>query len=174
MKSSGLMLVFVRIIAVVLLFGLLAFVFLDIYSGVLKFKRDNYIFENISQCENIAEIFGTKEKFVRYQNASKDEHLFGLKYKDFYAGKYESILCGYEIFAYEFENTDDARKYFNTSSNTTWGNEEYPSAFAVRVSIWSSRMYAISGTSCYTINTTRLGEVIFLSRAKSVFSKKIE
>ncbi|MBE6607502.1 MAG: hypothetical protein E7633_02955 [Ruminococcaceae bacterium] len=75
-------------------------------------KQDFYIFADISECENIEEHIPDKSKLEIYDNPEKDPAIKDLEYESFYAAKYSSLKMDFEIFAYEFKNSEDLDEYY--------------------------------------------------------------
>ena len=74
-------------------------------------KQDFYIFADISECENIKEHVPDKTKLEIYDTPEKDPAIRNIEYKSFYAAKYSSLKMDFEIFAYEFKNSEDLDEY---------------------------------------------------------------
>ncbi len=74
-------------------------------------KKDFYIFEDISDCENITEHLEDETKLEIYDTPEKDPALKDIEYKSFYAARYKSRKMDFEIFAYEFKNAEDLEEY---------------------------------------------------------------
>lgn len=136
--------------------------------GVNK-GREYYIFTDINEClnfESTAEII----KVEKYDSTEKDEKIMGLRYNNFYGAKIECSNYQFEIFAYEFENDDIARQYFEVVSGKTYSSE---SAFFGSGGITSYALVVVDVNKAYKINTTS-GDIekvkVLLA---NVFSKKI-
>ena len=75
-------------------------------------SMDFYIFADISECENLNSLDYEGAQFNKYSTSNNDKELGELKYNSFVAGKYTSEELDFEIFAYEFDSADTAKKYF--------------------------------------------------------------
>lgn len=71
-----------------------------------------YIFQDISECEQLIPNDQSGVTVDRYDSPTKDEDLKGLPYKEFWGMKLSSDEIEYEIFAYEFEDSDSALTYY--------------------------------------------------------------
>lgn len=71
-----------------------------------------YIFSEISECEHLIPDNKDGVTVERYSNADNDEDLKELSYEEFFGMKYKSDILEYEIFAYEFSNSDSALEYY--------------------------------------------------------------
>ncbi len=82
--------------------------------------RDRYcIFSNISEFEIIESEFLNQGEVEKYNDTSKDENIKELQYVAHYAAYYTCEDFEFEIFAYEFENSDASREYHKNVSVET-------------------------------------------------------
>ena len=74
-------------------------------------SQDIYMFENLDELRNMEKSF---EKYGQVQSleAYEDEFLNNLKFENNYLAKYKCEEFEFEIFAYEFEETNLAKKYY--------------------------------------------------------------
>ena len=80
-----------------------------------------YIFEDIEACESLISAEKTSAAFERYETPKNDKKVKDLHYLEFFGGKYKSDELKYEIFAYEFEDSDSALRYYvNETRNTVY------------------------------------------------------
>ena len=86
-----------------------------------KRSTDVYIFEDINECSNISNLTYSNGYVIEYENPNDDKYLKNLVYNDFYVAVYESEELRFEIFAYEFDSYESAKKYFK---NATGKKEE--------------------------------------------------
>ena len=94
-------------IAAIILIGF----FVQMFMG--NNTHDKYhIFAEIGECNKLIPVDQTNIKMDMYGTASKDKDLQNLSYNDFFAMDYKSDSLQYEIFAYEFEDSDSALKYY--------------------------------------------------------------
>lgn len=72
-----------------------------------------YIFEDISECENIEKLKSEDAVVTVYDSPDSDKNLGDLQYDSFYCASYESKDFDFEIFAYDFVDSDFAKEYYN-------------------------------------------------------------
>lgn len=80
-----------------------------------------YIFQNIEECERLLPSNSSDIQIERYKESSTDANSKGLLYRDFWGIRIESDTIEYELFAYEFNDFDLAKRYF---ANVTGKNED--------------------------------------------------
>lgn len=85
-----------------------------------------YIFQDISECEQLIPDDLAGVTVDRYDSPTKDEDLKGLPYKEFWGMKLSSDEIEYEIFAYEFDDSDSALKYFVNETGKSSYLKELP------------------------------------------------
>ena len=84
-------------------------------------SHEYYIFDQISECEQLIPVNQTDVKADRYNDASGDKDAKGLSYDEFFGMNFKSDELEYEIFAYGFEDKDAALKYFvNVTGKTSY------------------------------------------------------
>ena len=94
--------------------------FIQIFKSI-NTHDEYYIFDEIGECDNLIPSDSTDIKIEIYDTASKDKDLQDLSYNDFFAMHYKSDSLQYEIFAYEFEDSDSALKYYvNVTGQTSY------------------------------------------------------
>ena len=94
-----------------ILFAVVGIVLLT-YMTLNPLTREYFIFQNIEECELLIPTDHSNAEIIRYDSPSKDKKLKGLPYNNFWAVKFESDTLEYEIFAYEFVDSDSALKYY--------------------------------------------------------------
>jgi len=130
-----------------------------------------YIFEDISECENIEKLKSEDAVVTVYDSPDSDKNLGDLQYDDFYCASYESKELDFEIFAYDFVDSDSAKEYFR---NDTGLHKIRDTHYLESGGMGYSRIIALDYDRAYitTFKTRDLREVkTFLAK---VFSKKIE
>lgn len=129
-----------------------------------------YIFEDINECENIEKFKSEDAVVTIYDSPDSDKNLGDLQYDDFYCASYESKDMDFEIFAYDFVDSDTAKEYFR---NETGLQEIRDTHFLASGGIgYSIIVLDNDRTYIATFKTRDLEEVkTFLSK---VFSKRIE
>lgn len=132
---------------------------------------DFYIFSDISECDNI-EAFKTEDAIVTiYDTPDLDDSIDDLEYDDFYAAKYESAELDFEIFAYEFADSDFSKTYFeiNTGIKT-----DLDTHFLASGGIAKYTVIVIDGCNAYCANTTQKYSEDLKLFLGEIFSKKLE
>ena len=82
-----------------------------VMSACGKYELDVCIFESIDECRSLAS-FGDEDFRVEVYALPDDGYLNGIDYEDFFACRYCDEGVQFEIFAYEFENWQNANEYF--------------------------------------------------------------
>lgn len=128
------------------------------------------IFEDINECENIEKLKSEDAVITVYDSPDLDKNLGDLQYEDFYCASYESKELDFEIFAYDFVDSDSAKEYFRNDT----GLSEIRDTHFLASGGMGYRIIVLDDDRAYitTFKTRDLREVkTFLSR---VFSKRIE
>lgn len=85
-----------------------------------------YIFADISECKNFEDKLSENVELTLYDTPEEDKNLNDLEYISFYAAKYETQEIKFKIYAYEFIDSDEAKKYFETSAGRdSIGNKDF-------------------------------------------------
>lgn len=130
-----------------------------------------YIFENIKECATL-ETQKTKESYITlYDSPSKDKNLNDLKYDEFYAGKYSSDELSFEIFAYQFIDSDNAKIYFK---NNTGIETNLDTHYLASGGISKYNVIVIDNKNAYCINTKKSQANELMLYLSEVFSKKLK
>ena len=151
-------------------------IFICLFLGLLAMsscsnkKMDYYIFQNIEECQSIISLNYTNGKAIVYDNPDNDIKLKGLKYKDFFAGKYKSDELVFEIYAYKFENSNETKRYFK---NVTGKNTEIETNFSASKGLSQYRLIVIDGEYAYCVSTSKSNAQELIKALEDVFSKKI-
>lgn len=135
-----------------------------------------YIFQDISECEQLIPNDPAGVTVDRYDSPDKDANLKGLPYKEFWGIKFSSDEIEYEIFAYEFEDSDSALKYFvNETGKNSYlkklplseddENKNFSASkgmFSYRlIVIYKNRAYKVTAPSEYANSVNELFASIF-------------
>ncbi len=110
-------------------------------------SHEYYIFQNISECEQLIPSDQSNAKIEIYNNVSNDKDLKDLSYKDFFSMNYQSDTLEYELFAYEFEDSDSALKYYVNAT----GQRIYEKKLPLESEDENNLLYASKGMSYYRI-----------------------
>lgn len=108
---------------------------------------DYYIFENIDQCEELTPPGMTDVNIERYGTPAADKDRGKLKYDDFFGMNYLSDELEFEIFAYEFPDSDTALKYFVNVS----GMDSYEKRLPLAADDENNLFFSTKGMFRYTI-----------------------
>ena len=132
------------------IFALLIVLVLIILSFKGPQKLDFYIFEEISECEDLVSCANgaTIQKF----DSPSDENLKNLKYQDFFSAKYESADLTFEINAYVFDSSATAKKYFE---NITGKSLDLETNFLATGGMTKFKVTVIDQEKAYHIETNR-------------------
>ncbi len=139
-----------------------------------------YIFQNISECEQLIPNDQSGVTVDRYDSPDKDTNLNGLLYKEFWGMNLSSDEIEYEIFAYEFEDSDSALKYYvNETGQNSYLNklplsmDDENKLFSASKGIPSYRLIVIYKNRAYkVISPSKYADSVNELLA-SIFSQKV-
>ncbi|MBQ8163397.1 MAG: hypothetical protein IJZ93_03400 [Clostridia bacterium] len=151
------------IIACILIFNL--------FSCSKMFSDEIYIFSDISECANLEINKASDVTVQEYTSTDSDKKLNELKYDAFYAAKYESSEIEFEIYAYEFESSETAKKYFE---NVTGRKSELDSNFLASGGMNSFEFIVIDHQNAYVVYGHSGEQQKVYSILADAFSKKLE
>lgn len=97
-------------ICLVLCLGIIIGALINIIAT--PFNNEFFIFQDLSECEQLFPVGHSNVIVQRYDTPNGDKNLKGLPYVGFFGMTYQSNAYEYEIFAYEFENSDVALNYY--------------------------------------------------------------
>lgn len=129
-----------------------------------------YIFSDISECEGITEHKHDDAEITIYE-APDDKYLKDLEYVKFFACDYSSSELEFEIFAYEFDSSEDAKEYFK---NVTGKSNQPDKSFSTSKGMFRFRVVAIDDSRAYVAISPKKYDREVLSFLKEVFSVKID
>lgn len=112
---------------------------------------DAYVFKEIGECEALETSDRKDAKFEKYETPSEDKKLKKLEYETFFGGKYSCDEFSFEIFAYEFKDSDTAKKYYE---NVTGGISGFDANFSKIARMSSFIMVVLNNEFSYTIYTS--------------------
>ena len=156
-----------RIIFTILILSILLF---TVSSCNFLGDKEFYIFENIDECKNFENLGLTNLEITRYETPEKDRNLKSLEYDYFYAAKIESDEIDFEIFAYTFKNSDDAKQYFKNETGKTIQDSD---SFSGASNMVSCRLIVIDERNIYIVRTKHSQNVLLSDILSTVFSKQI-
>ncbi len=129
-----------------------------------------YIFDDISECENLEKTEYSEINVKKYTDPQEDKYLENLEYEAFYAAEFKSSELEFEIFAYEFDDPDTAKKYFE---NVTGKSRAYDTDFSSEKGMTQYRLVVIDFEKAYIVYTSRSSYNELNQALGSVFSKTI-
>ena len=132
--------------------------------------REYYIFTDINECLNL-EIIEEIVKVEKYDSTEKDTDIVFLKYNYFYGAKIECSNYQFEIFAYEFENDNISKRYFEAVSGREYSGE---SAFFGSGGITLYTLVVVDLNMAYKINTSSKDIENVKDLLANAFSKKLD
>lgn len=106
-----------------------------------------FIFQNIDECERLIPSDQSKLTIERYASPDKDSNLKGLSYNAFWGMEFHSSDLKYEIFAYEFVDSNSALKYY---INVT-GQNSYKKELPLNDDNENKRLSSSKGTLSYRL-----------------------
>ena len=89
-----------------LIVAFLLFAGFVIYMLEFSSPKEYFIFQTIDECEQLIPADQTDLSIERYTSPEKDKHLKDLSFESFFGMKFHSNEMEYEIFAYEFADSD--------------------------------------------------------------------
>lgn len=113
------------------------------YSSPSKY----YIFQDIKECEKLIPAEQSDLVIEKYASPYKDESLEELSYENFWGMNFNSNELKYEIFAYEFIDSDSALKYY---INVT-GQNSYEKELPLSNDNDNKRLSATKGMTSYRL-----------------------
>ena len=156
-----------RLLATSVCVGLLLTLLTACFSAEML---DIYIFENISECEKISQNKPEDATVEVYQSTEKDKKLDGLQYESFFGAKYSSSELTFEIFAYEFQDTEEAHQYFY---NHTGRESDRDTNFFGSGGMFSYDLVVIDGKNAYFASTSSGDVDEMYEFFSNVFSTKL-
>ncbi len=148
-------------LSVILIFGLCA---------CFDMEMKVYIFENIEECQNINTYKSDDAVIEMYDSPAGDKYLKDLQYNDFFACKYSSESFNFEIFAYEFLDSDTSKEYFE---NVADRKSERESDFLTWGGILNYSRVVIDGRNAYIIHSKTSSQEKINEFISTVFSVEL-
>ena len=100
--------------------------------------EEYFIFQTIDECEQLIPADQTDLMIERYASPEKDKHLKDLSFESFFGMKFHSNELEYEIFAYEFADSDSALKYYISVTGKNLYEKDLPLSEDAENKLWSS------------------------------------
>ena len=129
-----------------------------------------YIFDDITECQNIITNKSDDVDIEVYETPNSDKYLKDLEYEDFFACKYVCDDFEFEIFAYEFVDSDTNKQYFENVTDRT--SERY-SDFLSWGGISNYSSVVINGNNAYIIHSSTSNKNKVTKFIATVFSVKL-
>lgn len=149
-----------------ILFGLIVFILFIagfvIYMLNYSSPNEYFIFQNLNECEQLVSIEQSDLVIDRYTLPDKDENLKELSYESFFGMKLHSNELEYEIFAYEFVDSDSALKYY---INVT-GQNSYEKELPLDDDDENKRLSSSKGMSSYRLIVVYKHKAYFITAPK--------
>ena len=132
-KHSNKKIIVRTLIILISIVTVIAIIFSFVQNAISFFNNSSsiyYIFADISECEKLLSYENTNnQKVIKQLTPNNDEKLKKLPYNQYFAIEYKSDTLYYQIYAYEFYNSDDALNYFvNVTGQTSFyshANKQY-------------------------------------------------
>lgn len=109
--------------------------------------NEYFIFQNIEECELLIPEEQSQIDVNRYDSPDNDTNSKGLSFNSFWGMKFQSDSLKYEIFAYEFVDSNSALKYY---VNVT-GQHSYEKKLPLNSQDENKLLSASKGMSSYRI-----------------------
>lgn len=116
---------------------------------MLEYSSPNeyFIFQTIDECEKLIPADQNDLIIEQYASPDKDKNLKDLSYESFFGMKFHSNELEYEIFAYEFVDSNSAFKYY---INVT-GQNSYEKELPLDDNDENKRLSSSKGMSSYRL-----------------------
>lgn len=134
-------------------------------------NTDFYMFEDISECDNIEVLKSEDVVITVYDAPDSDKNLGDLEYDEFYGAEYESAELDFKIFAYEFSNSDVAKEYYK---NETGMETELNTVFLASGGMAKYSIIVVDSNRAYCAYTTQKDSEDLQLFLGEIFSKKIK
>lgn len=131
---------------------------------------DFYIFSDIDECNNIEAFKSEDATITIYDSPDLDKNLGDLAYNDFFAAYYDSNELKFEIFAYEFVDSDSAKEYFTKVT----GKKSLETNFSASGGMTKYRVIVIDEYRVYCAYTSLKDSEDLKLFLGEIFSKKIK
>lgn len=151
-----------------------------IYMLNYSSPNEYFIFQNIDECERLVSADQTDSIVERYVSPEKDKNLKNLSYESFFGMNFYSNELEYEIFAYEFVDSNSALKYYINVTGQTSYEKELPldesyenKRLSSSKGMSSYRLIAVYQNKAYVIVAPKQYEDIINKMLASTFSFQI-
>lgn len=131
---------------------------------------DVYIFQDIKECQNIIANKDENTDIEVFDTPNDDKYLKDLRYNDFFSCRYSCDDFDFEMFAYEFVDSDTSKEYFE---NVTDRTSERDSDFLSWGGILSYSRVVIDGKNAYIIHSSTSNQEKINKFISTVFSVKL-
>lgn len=131
---------------------------------------DVRIFGEIQECKKFEELAGPNVTIELLDTPTADSYLYDLVYIDFYGFEYRSTDINFELYAYNFADSEDANAYFY---NVTGKNNTFEKNFSDSSGMLSYRRIALSGNKVYCAYTTPSEADRMIEIINGVFSQEL-
>ena len=150
---------------------LLLVVFVQVFFSFKSISgMDFYIFQDINECKKL-ESLDYKEVKIEYCESSDDKYFSSdMIIKNFYGAHFASAELKFDLFAYEFENKEDAKSYFKRA---TGKNDELDRNFLASSGAYSFKVVAIDENKAYIASTSNKYSKELQDALGTIFSVKL-
>ena len=133
---------------------------------------DVAIFANMEECKAISQSVGSNGGFSVYEDVASDKAIRTLKYTECYAGKYTCDNYDFEIFAYTFETTEDARAYFKNATGKK--SKDMDANYSISTGLFSRvRIVVFDENRAYVVYTAKEDVTEVNAFLCDIFTKKL-
>lgn len=132
--------------------------------------EDVHIFTDIKECQNIQSSKADDADVTIYDSPTKDKDLKDLEFQAFFGCKYKSDSLTFELFAYEFENSDVAMNYY---ANATGKRKDPNPTFTASTGIPTFSMAVVSENRAYSVSCLTGNKTALIAFLNSCFTENI-
>ena len=166
-------------IPVFICFGVILLFIVGFIVYMLNYSSPNeyFIFQTIDECERLIPSDQTELIIERYVSPEKDKNLKNLSYESFFGMNFHSNELEYEIFAYEFVDSDSALKYYINVTGQNSYEKELPlddsdenKRLSSSKGMWSYRLIAVHQNKAYVIVAPKQYEDVINKMLTTTFS----
>lgn len=151
-----------------------------IYMLIFSSPNEYFIFQTIDECEQLIPTDQTDLLIERYTSPEKDTNLKGLSYESFFGMNIHSNEVEYEIFAYEFVDSNSALKYYISVTGQNSYEKELPLSddnenrrLSTSMGMSSYRLIAVYQNKAYVIVAPKQFEEAINKLLSTTFSCKL-
>ena len=129
---------------------------------------DVYIYNEISECYSIENC--PNESIIVYDQPSEDKYIKELEYKNFYGCDFTAKEFSFQLFAYQFENSDSANEYFRSVTGKKSSEEKN---FTDVTSLFSYRRVVVDNENAYIVYSEPEDAAAVIAFLNGIFTKEL-